>query len=92
LSEGGRSFCENCGTEIRQTTNFCPNCGVAQDAKERRASTRREAGRPPPPAGARTALWSAVKLIFGVFIVLPLVLVVTLWILFAVWSALGGSI
>lgn len=30
MSEGGRRFCENCGTEIRQTANFCPNCGAAQ--------------------------------------------------------------
>lgn len=29
MSEG-RRFCENCGTEIGQTTNFCPNCGAAQ--------------------------------------------------------------
>ena len=25
-----RQICENCGTEITQTTNFCPNCGAAQ--------------------------------------------------------------
>jgi hypothetical protein len=30
VSEGGRRFCENCGTEIGQTANFCPNCGTAQ--------------------------------------------------------------
>lgn len=30
MSESGSRFCENCGTEIRQTTNFCPNCGAAQ--------------------------------------------------------------
>jgi hypothetical protein len=30
LSEGGRRFCENCGAGIRQTANFCPNCGTAQ--------------------------------------------------------------
>ena len=29
MSEG-RRFCENCGTEVRETTNFCPNCGAAQ--------------------------------------------------------------
>ena len=36
VSEGGRHFCENCGTRIRQTANFCPNCGTAQhpDLKE----------------------------------------------------------
>jgi Protein of unknown function (DUF3761)/zinc-ribbon domain len=33
VSEGGRHFCENCGTEIRQTANFCPNCGTAQHPK-----------------------------------------------------------
>jgi hypothetical protein len=30
LAEGGRRFCENCGAEVRQTANFCPNCGTAQ--------------------------------------------------------------
>ena len=30
MSEGGSHFCENCGTETRQTTSFCPNCGTAQ--------------------------------------------------------------
>ena len=30
MSEGGRHFCENCGAGIRQTANFCPNCGTAQ--------------------------------------------------------------
>lgn len=26
----GRQFCENCGTEVSETTNFCPSCGAAQ--------------------------------------------------------------
>lgn len=26
----GRRFCERCGTAIGETTNFCPNCGAAQ--------------------------------------------------------------
>ena len=30
MAEGGRRFCENCGAEVRQTANFCPNCGTAQ--------------------------------------------------------------
>ena len=30
MSEGGRHFCENCGTGMRQTANFCPSCGTAQ--------------------------------------------------------------
>jgi len=29
MSEG-RRFCEYCGTAIRETANFCPNCGAAQ--------------------------------------------------------------
>jgi Phage integrase family/zinc-ribbon domain len=30
LSEGGRRFCENCGTAVGETANFCANCGAAQ--------------------------------------------------------------
>lgn len=43
MSEGGRRFCENCGTEIGQTTNFCPNCGAAQ-----RPTADVPTGPPPP--------------------------------------------
>lgn len=25
-----RRFCENCGNEVGETTNFCPSCGAAQ--------------------------------------------------------------
>ena len=71
LSEDGRRFCENCGTEIRQTTNFCPNCGAAQRPDPEiptgplsptfdpgRRSTRRVSDvplPPPPPATATPA-------------------------------------
>jgi hypothetical protein len=43
LSEDGRRFCENCGTEIRQTANFCPTCGAAQHPDPEVPSG------PPPP-------------------------------------------
>ena len=30
MASDGRRFCENCGTQIGETTNFCPSCGAAQ--------------------------------------------------------------
>jgi hypothetical protein len=70
----GRRFCENCGTEIRQTTNFCPNCGAAQSAasEEPTGSPVEESGPrrihtpsapvpPPPQAGRRGRLGTAGK-------------------------------
>ncbi len=49
MSEG-RRFCESCGTEISQTTNFCPNCGAAQRfEQEVPISQPPPASQPPPP-------------------------------------------
>lgn len=43
MSEDGRRFCENCGREVRETTNFCTNCGAAQ-----RPDPEVPTGPPPP--------------------------------------------
>jgi hypothetical protein len=50
LSEGGKRFCENCGTEIGQTTNFCRNCEAAQHP-----GPEASPGPPPPPASTTPA-------------------------------------
>ena len=46
MSEGDRYFCENYGTRISQTANFCPKCGAAQhpDIEEPTGPLAEEAG------------------------------------------------
>lgn len=54
----GKRFCENCGTEIGETTNFCPSCGAAQRPNPEMSAgppgsgqinTPNAPGVPPPP-------------------------------------------
>ena len=74
MSERKR-FCENCGTEIGKTTNFCPNCGAAQhpdpevpinppsgERRTRRISTPEVPGVPPPPPQAGRRSWGKIAL------------------------------
>ena len=30
MASGGRRFCENCGAQVGDASNFCPSCGAAQ--------------------------------------------------------------
>src|SRR5215212_2388483 len=58
-----RRFCENCGTAIGETANFCPSCGAAQrpdpeipsgpppGAPEPGRIGMPNTGVPPPPSG-----------------------------------------
>lgn len=86
MSESGRRFCENCGTEISQTTNFCPNCGAAQrpdpevptgppplTPEPGRISTPRASDVPPPPPPQ--AQGSCLRTIGGVVVILVLLIV-----------------
>ena len=83
MSEG-RRFCENCGTEIGQTTNFCPNCGAGQkpdpdvpndpplgDRETRRIRTPYEDVPPPPqPEQPKRSRLRTVIIVLVVIIVL----------------------
>src|SRR5215208_681246 len=86
LTEGDRRFCENCGTEIRQTTNFCPNCGAAQrpdpevptgppplTPEPGRISTPTVSDVPPPPP--QKPQRSVLRTIGGVVVILVLLIV-----------------
>jgi zinc-ribbon domain len=88
LTEGGRRFCENCGTEIRQSTNFCPNCGAAQrpdpevptgppppTPEPGRISTPRASDVPPPPPPPQQPQRSILRTIGGVVVIIVLLII-----------------
>lgn len=69
----GKRFCESCGAEIGQTTNFCPNCGAGQSPdpdipsgpapqgfEPGRISTPRDPSVPPPPLQAGGRSWGKI--------------------------------
>ena len=95
MSEG-RRYCENCGTEVRPTANFCPNCGAAQhpepeaptgplspasESDRTRASS--DPGGPPPQEQSQS------NLVRNIIVVL--VLLIVLLILISRCGSGGGS-
>lgn len=92
-------YCPNCGTENPREAAFCQNCGraVGENAppippEPNRIQTPTQYTPPtPPPSQSSPGVWSGVKLGCGMFIVLPILLIIGIILLVAVLGALGGA-
>ncbi|MDP8953144.1 MAG: zinc ribbon domain-containing protein, partial [Actinomycetota bacterium] len=99
-----RRFCENCGTQVGETTNFCPNCGAAQrpdpEVPAGPPPPTPEAGSiptpdapdvPPPPPQAGTRNWGRIALGGCGVLVLLFVLAVACAVLVGRGTSEGGG-
>jgi uncharacterized membrane protein YvbJ len=71
-------YCSNCGHELGEGDRFCSECGTPTQEGARHASD------PNHQRPQESGVWTGVKLGFGMFVVLPIiiiVLVIVLWLL-----------
>ncbi len=102
-----RRFCENCGTQIGPSANFCPSCGAAQQpnpepsagplsptSEPRRIAIPYAPDVPPPPRQPRRGSWIVTAFTLGVIglVLLPFLLLVLEGIFPGVGRALGSAL
>jgi uncharacterized membrane protein YvbJ len=90
--------CPSCGTSNLEEARFCQNCGHAlgENAppippEPNRIQTETLYIPPPPPNQGSPGVWTGVKLGCGMFIVLPILIIIGVTVLLALLAALGGG-
>jgi uncharacterized membrane protein YvbJ len=94
-------YCGNCGNALAEDDLFCPKCGKPVHGTARVATPEADVPTRPPPSAAGPVLppppqqqgqgvgvWSGVKIGCGMFIVLPILIVIGFIVLLAIIGSL----
>lgn len=90
-------YCPSCGTQNPGEARFCQNCGQAlgENAppippEPDSIQTPTQYTPQPPPTQSSPGVWTGVKLGCGMFIVLPILIIVALLVLSVLLAGIGG--
>ena len=79
-----RRYCSNCGQPLDPNDQFCQSCGQPVHQTARIPTPQAYVSTPPPPQSQQgyrdPGVWTGVKLGCGMFIVLPILIALFIWV------------